>query len=117
MWREVYALLGSSYSIEPHGIALPSQLQRQLFFHLQRFSPSLHGFDVIVKAGAQVASILLHDVGRKFVSFLVAVAGSMLHKAFLRSFAGHTHVEAFQHAMKLGVGFPKFRTFSKYLFG
>lgn len=103
--------------IIPHCIPFPSQLQCKLLFHLERFSPGFHGVDMIVEAGAQVPSVLLHNIRRQFMTLFVSVPRSVLLKSFLWCFAGHAHIQTLQHPIELGVGHPKFCIFGKYLSG
>jgi len=71
---------------------------------------------VIVESGAKIPAILLHDVGRQLVAFLISVPGPMLFKSFLGCLAGHTYIQTLQHPIELRVRFPKFGAFGKYFF-
>src|SRR5690606_37029407 len=90
-------------SIGPHRVALVPQLHGQALFHIQRFGTRKRS-DVLVETGAEVATVLPHDVAAELVALRAAGTCAVLHEPFLRSLAGHPHVQAFQHTVVLRIG-------------
>ena len=100
--------------IKPNCISLSSQIPGKFFLHQKGLFPR-HWFqiDMIIKTGTQIRSIFLNDICRQFVTFLVYVSGLMLFESFGWSLACHSHVQTFQHSVKLRIGRPESPVFSK----
>lgn len=79
-------------SIIPYRIPLPSEFQRQHFFHFKCFCPGLQRWNMIVETWPEVPAVLLHNIGREFVALFISIAGAVLFKSFLWRFTGHAYI-------------------------
>ena len=70
---------------------------------------------MIVETWPQVSAIFLYDVRRQFVTFFISVSCFMLFEPFLWCFAGHTYIQALEHAMELWFGLTELGAFGEYL--
>lgn len=70
---------------------------------------------MVVKAGAQVNSILLNYARTELMPSGIAVTRLVLRESFLGSFAGHPDIQAFEYPIELRIGFAKFTVFTEDL--
>jgi hypothetical protein len=105
------------YLIKPYRITLPSEVQRQFCFHLQRFFPG-HFFKInlIVQRRSQIRSILPRIIRGKLVSFLIPVSRLVLFKSFGGSFTCHSDIQTFKNSVVLRIGCAEFPVVGKNIF-
>ena len=66
---------------------------------------------MIIKAGAQVRTVLLNDVGGDLMALFADMPGFVLEEALRGRFARHPHIETLQYPIKLWIGGPEFCVF------
>lgn len=106
------------FLIKPHSITLSSQLQRQLFFHHQRFIFCQRLFiDMCIEAGAQEGAILAHQRSGNIIALFTSISSDVLLEALGRVFTRHAHIQTIEHAIKLRISCAKLRIFRENAFG
>ena len=71
---------------------------------------------MIVEAGPEIGPIPVDEIRGQIVAFAAFGFRLVLFESFLRSFARHSNIEAFQHPVELWIGRAESGIFSKHFF-